>query len=385
MTTTTIDPVDLLEELLAIDSANTSMGGPGEAAMADRVAALLQSIGCEVRLTDGAGPGRPNVIAVLPGAPDRGTLLLESHLDTVAHPRVPIPVRREGGRMTGRGACDTKGSGAAFIAAMAALAGVADRPTLVFAGSADEEVTMLGAKALVDELPPIDAAIIGEPTSLLPIRAHNGFARFRIVAHGRASHTSRAYLGVNAVAAASRAVLAIQDELFPRLLARAHPLAGPALITPAVIHGGVAANLVPDRCEITLDRRLSPGEEVAAAFAEIDAVLAPLIAAGHQLEREAPSIALPAVETAADHPLIRATEAACAEVLGHPVTSGGVPYGTDASYLAAAGGIPVVVLGPGSIDQAHTEDEWVPMDEVRGCQAIVERIVRGFGVAGDAA
>lgn len=379
MSLTTIDPVDLLEELLHINSANATMGGPGEQAMAERVATVLESIGCAVELVAGAGPGRPNLIAVLPGTPGRPTLLLESHLDTVAHPRVPIAVRREQGRLYGRGACDTKGSGAAMIAAMAVLAGTPDRPTIVYAGSADEEVGMLGAKALVGQLPHIDAAIIGEPTSLLPIRAHNGFARFRIVAHGRASHTSRAYLGVNAVAAASRAVIAIQDELFPRLLARAHPLAGPALITPAVIHGGVAANLVPDRCEITLDRRLSPGEDPAAAFAEIDAVLAPLIAAGHDLEREAPTIQLPAVETPADHPLIRATEAAVSAVLRRAVTAGGVPYGTDASYLYGTGGIPVVVLGPGSIDQAHTEDEWVPLDEVRGCQAIVEAIITGYG------
>lgn len=374
-----IDPVDLLEELLHVDSANPSMGGPGELEMAERVAGLLEWIGCEVSVVAGAGSGRPNVIAVLPGTPGRPVLLLESHLDTVAHPRVPIEVRREQGRLYGRGACDTKGSGAAMIAAMASLADRPDRPTIVFAGAADEEVTMLGSQALVDQLPPVDGVIVGEPTSLLPIRAHNGFSRFRITARGRAAHTSRANLGVNAMTAAAHAVLAIQEDLFPRLLARAHPLTGPALITAAVIRGGVAANLVPDLVEIVLDRRLSPGEEPAAALAEIDAVLAPLIAAGHDLVREIPDTQLPAVETPADHPLIRATEVAVEAILGRAVTAAGVPYGTDASWLTAVGGIPSVVLGPGSIDQAHTEDEWVPMDEVRGCQAILERIITGLG------
>ena len=381
MSIITIDPVDLLEELLHIDSANVSMGGPGEAAMAERVAEVLEAIGATVAFTEGAGPGRPNVIATLQGAPGRPVLLLESHLDTVAHPRLPIPVRRVDGRLTGRGACDTKGSGAAMLAAMAALASRPDRPTIVFAGAADEEVTMLGSRALVSQLPTVDAVIVGEPTSLLPVRAHNGFSRFRITARGRAAHTSRASLGVNAIAAASHAVLAIQEELFPRLLARAHPLTGPALITAAVIRGGVAANLVPDWAEILLDHRLSPGEDPDAALAEIDTILAPLIAAGHDLVRETPDTQLPAVETPADHPLVRATEAAVAAILGRQVTAGGVPYGTDASYLSGTGGIPCVVLGPGSIDQAHTEDEWVTMDEVRDCQAILEHIILGFGGA----
>ncbi|MFN8622640.1 MAG: M20/M25/M40 family metallo-hydrolase [Chloroflexota bacterium] len=373
------DPIALLEELLAIDSVNAGMGGPGEAAMAERVVAELRDIGADVRVTDGAGPGRPNVIATLPGDPRRGALLLESHLDTVAQPRERIAIRREGDRLYGRGACDTKGSMVGMFTVMRRLADVADRPTIVFAGASDEEVTMLGSKSLVGQLPPVDGAIVGEPTSLLPIRAHNGFSRFRITARGKAAHTSRAYLGVNAIAAISRATLALQDELFPRLLARPHPLAGPGLITAAVVKGGVAANLVPEWAEITVDRRLSPGEDPDAALAEIDAILAPLIRDGDDLIRNVPDSQLPAVETPADHPLVRAVEAACAEILGRPVTAGGVPYGTDASHLSGVGGIPCVVLGPGSIDQAHTEDEWVPIPEVLATADILERIIRGFG------
>lgn len=376
MTTPAIDPVDLLEELLRIDSANPASGGPGERAVAERLRDVLGSIGCEVTLHPGAGGlDRPNLVAVLPGREDAPVLLLESHLDTVAHPATPIAVRREGDRLYGRGACDTKGSGAAMIAAMARIATRPDRPTVVFAGSADEEVAMEGARVLPAQLPRVDGAIIGEPTSLLPVRVHNGFIRFRITAHGTAAHTSRAHLGVNAIAAASRAVLAISDELFPRLRERAHPLAGPALVTAAVIHGGVAANLVPDRCTIDLDRRLAPGEDPDAALAEIDALLDALRARGDVLVREAPRLVLPAVETPADHPLTRVVEASIGAELGRPVASLGVPYGTDASYLWASAGIPCIVLGPGSIDQAHTEDEWVPIEEVRAVSRIYERIV----------
>jgi acetylornithine deacetylase len=286
-----------------------------------------------------------------------------------------LPVRREGDRIVGRGACDTKGSGAAMVAAIARLAERPERPTVVFAGTADEEVGMTGARALVDQLPPVDAAIIGEPTSLLPVRVHNGLLRFRIVARGRSAHTSRAHLGVNAVAAAARAVLAIQDDLVPRLQARAHPLAGPALATAAMIRGGVAPNLVPEWAEIEVDRRIAPGEDPLAALAELDALLEDLRLRGDDLIRDAPAIEHPPVETAADHPLVRLAESVVAAEVGRPVVAGGVPYGTDGSCLSGIGGIPCVVLGPGSIDQAHTDDEWVPADEVVAAARIYEALV----------
>jgi acetylornithine deacetylase/succinyl-diaminopimelate desuccinylase-like protein len=373
---TTVDPLDLLEGLLSIDSVNTTMGGPGERRMAEALARVLEGIGCQVSLLPGAGSeARPNLIAILPGRTGLPVVLLEAHLDTVAQPRDGIAVRREGERVFGRGACDTKGSAAAMVAAMARIAEVPDRPTVVFAGTADEEVAMAGARTLIDQLPHVDAAIVGEPTSLLPMRVHNGLIRFRIVARGRAAHTSRAHLGVNAVAAAARAALAIQDDLVPRLQARAHPLAGPALATAAMIHGGVAPNLVPEWAEIEVDRRIAPGEDPAAALAEIDALLDPLRVRGDDLVREDPTIEQPPVQTPADHPLVRLTESVVTRELGRAVVAGGVPYGTDASCLSGVGGIPCVVLGPGSIDQAHTEDEWVAAYEVVASARIYEAIV----------
>lgn len=369
---------DLLHELLAIDSANPAMGGAGEARIAQRLADILAALGCTVTLPEVEPGGRRNVVATLPGRAGLPVLLLEAHLDTVAQPRNGLPTRRADGRLYGRGACDTKGSMAAMVAALARLAALDERPTVVFAGAVDEEVAMAGSAALVRQLPRVDGAIVGEPTSLLPVRVHNGLARFRIIARGRAAHTSRAHLGVNAVVAASRAVLAIQERLVPALQARTHPLAGPALATAAVIRGGVAPNLVPERCELDVDRRLAPGEDVRDALGEIDTLLDELRSAGDELEREAPSILLPAVETPADHPLVRVAEAAASAVLGRAVAAAGVPYGTDASNLWGLGKIPCVVLGPGSIDQAHTEDEWVSLEEVEQTTEIYVEVVRRF-------
>jgi acetylornithine deacetylase len=375
---TTFDPADLLERYVRIDSVNTDMGGGGERAMAEALAQDLEAIGCEVTLHEQPSTRRPNVVAVLPGRDDGRLLLLEAHMDTVALPREPRPVRREGGRLYGRGACDTKGSAAAMLAALSRLAAGPDRPTVVFAGVSDEENAMAGSRALLEQLPAVDAAVVGEPTSLLPVRVHNGLMRFRVTARGTAAHTSRAHLGVNAIAAASRVVLSIQDELLPRLAARTHPLAGPALITAAMIEGGVAPNLVPEWCAVVIDRRLAPGEDPQAALAEVDQLLQQARARGDDVGREEPTILLPAVETPAADPLITAAEAVVADELGSTISAGGVPYGTDASNLSGVGAIPCVVLGPGSIDQAHTEDEWVDLEEVERCSHIYEALVRRF-------
>jgi acetylornithine deacetylase/succinyl-diaminopimelate desuccinylase-like protein len=235
-----MDPVELLEELVRVDSVNPAMGGPGEHEILARLVELLRDLGLEVS-TPEVGDGRRNLIATLPGTSSAPTLLLEAHLDTVAMPEEGLAVSRTEDRLVARGSCDTKGSGAAMVAAMAELMGAGEeRATVVFADVVDEEDRMLGSRALVDQLPPVDAAVIGEPTSLEPVRVHNGLARIIIETHGRAAHTSRAHLGVNAISAAARVVASLEEHLLPRLKARAHPLAGPALLTPAVIGGGVA-------------------------------------------------------------------------------------------------------------------------------------------------
>lgn len=371
-----MNPVDLLEELVQIDSVNPSMGGPGEDAMVRRLSQLFVELGLEVR-TPEVAEGRRNLIALLPGDSNRPTLVLEAHLDTVAMPQKSLAVERKDGRLTGRGACDTKGACAAMITAIAEVAGEVDRAPVIFAGVVDEEAAMLGSRALVDQLPSVGGAIIGEPTSLVPARVHNGLTRFKVVAHGRSAHTSRSHLGVNAIAAASRVVLALQD-LAQRLADRTHPLAGPASVTPAMIRGGQAPNVVPERCEVVVDRRLSPGEDAEAALAEIDGLLDDLREEGDDIVMEAPYLVLPSMETPAAHPLVAIVEDAVEKVMGARVPARGVPYGTDASNLSGVGGIPSVVLGPGSIDQAHTADEWVPIREVEQAAKIYAEIIRRF-------
>jgi len=365
-------PDDLLEALVRIDSRNPDLSpdSPGERPVAEALAEILVSLGMETELLD-VVDGHPNVVGVLPGDDHLPTFVLESHLDTVPTPPGGISVRREGSRLYGRGACDTKGSPAGMVVAAQRIARRSDpRPTVVVVGAVDEDFVMRGAQALLGQLPPVDGVVIGEPTSLGPVRAHNGFIRVRVVVHGVAAHSSRAFLGVNAIMSACRCVIALEDRLRTRLLERHHPLTGPALLTSTMIDGGIAPNVVPDLCTVWLDRRLSPGESPDAALREIDEVLGDLTAGGLHVERDEPLVALPGLETPPDHPLV-----VTAERLLSPAT--GVTYGTDASYLNGYGGMPCIVLGPGSIDQAHTVDEWIELDQVHASVDAYERLVLG--------
>jgi acetylornithine deacetylase len=360
-----LDVVELLERLVRIDSVNPSLDerGAGESEVAQAYLEVLQELGLETS-THEAVDGRANVMAVLPG--EGPTLLLESHMDTVPQPATPIDVRLHDGRLTGRGACDTKASGAAMVAALAELiAGDEPHATVIFAATVDEESGQRGSGALLEHLPSVDGAVIGEPTCLRPVRVHNGVMRLALTAHGRPVHTSHAHQGVNAISAAARAIAALEVQVQPR----SHPLAGPALLTAAVIRGGTAANVVPERCEVLLDRRLGPAEAPADALAEMDAVLA---GCDGDVRREQPFLALRGAETDAGHPLVRAAEAAS----GAPAE--GAAYCTDAARLNGEGGIAFVVLGPGDIEQAHTVDEWVALDEVRRAVDVYARIARTF-------
>jgi acetylornithine deacetylase/succinyl-diaminopimelate desuccinylase-like protein len=360
-----VDVEQLLENLVRIDSQNPDLApdSRGEKELAVEVARLLDAIGAKAQLHETL-EGRPNVVGVLPGSTDE-TLVFEAHLDTVPAPPGPLVVRREGRRLHGRGTCDTKGSLAAMLAAVARLAQhKGPRPTVVLAGVVDEEYVMRGAARLLDQIPAATGVVIGEPTLLVPARAHNGFIRVRIHVRGLSVHSSKAHLGHNAVLAAARLVDALEQQLGERLRHRHHPLAGPALLTPTMISGGIAPNVVPDHCAVWFDRRLAPGEEPADALAEIDGVLDGLRSAGDVLDRDDPIVSLRGVETAQDHLLVRATERAVRLVTGEDRSSTGVTYSTDACYLGGAGGLPCVVLGPGSIDQAHTVDEWIDLDQV---------------------
>ena len=317
-------------------------------------------------------PGRPNLIArLLPRNKIRQTILLAPHLDTVGADESQFVPRRKNGRLHGRGACDTKGSVAAMLAALCELANASSRPNeteIVFAGLIDEENAQAGSRALVAQASRLrlvekqrnrrDAcattlAIVGEPTRLQVVTAHKGSLWLQLETRGKAAHGAAPHLGQNAVHEMARIVDALETDYAARLRKRKHPLLGMATVNVGTISGGAQPNIVPDRCTITIDRRTLPGETETGVRREIAAFLnSKNLSAKISSTKLAPALAL---ETNPQLPLVRQFLRSVGQ--SRPV---GVDFFCDAAVLAGAG-IPSVVFGPGDIAQAHTADEWISL------------------------
>jgi len=374
-----------LRDLVAIPSVNP-MGRDdipaeivGEHAVAEHLAEKLRRLGLDATLM-GEG-GRTSVVAEAMAGGDAETLLVASHIDTVPVDGMEIdpfdPVV-EAGRVLGRGSCDTK---AGMAALLEALERVLERGTLrrniLVVGEADEELGSLGVKDVLDHLGDRrpDWVLATEPTDLRLINAHKGVVHARLCAKGRACHSSDPTQGVNAIVLLARAILAVEESAAV-FTTRPHPQLGPATLSVGVVRGGQAPNIVPDEARVWVDRRTLPDEtaesvqqQVAAALE--DAGLATDVVVESCTEEKPP------LETgAADVATIRTAAALEAEGLSAQPTH--VAFGTDAGVFGRAG-LPGIVLGPGSIDVAHTSREFVPIDEVETMMRIFERLLETPG------
>jgi acetylornithine deacetylase/succinyl-diaminopimelate desuccinylase-like protein len=369
---------DLLRELVATPSVNPRDGsGPGEAALAAVVRRWLIYHGITAE-TNEVLPGRPNVVAVVPGRDPRA-VLLESHLDTVEVDGMTVdPYAGEvrDGRLYGRGACDAKGPLAAFMLAAAELAAGPVPPyTVVLAAVVDEEYRYRGVLSLLDALPvpEVIGAVVGEPTGLAAATAHKGVVRYTVRTLGRAGHTSRPAEAVNAVSLMAR-VLGHLDATPPEI--PAHPLLGPATRCVTRIQGGTGPNIVPGRCEIDVDRRTLPGEDPMDVWRREGAELERLLPG--RIELDPPFNVDHALDTPAGSPIAAALRGALAG-RGREAAVHGMPFCTDASKLARAG-IPAVVFGPGSILDAHSADESVALADVELAAEVVADLARRIEV-----
>ena len=351
----------LLAELVALPSVNPAFlparhPFAGEQRLADFLASVAAHAGLDVEFQK-VLPGRANLIARLrPRNRIRRTLLLAPHLDTVGADATRFVPQRKNGRLHGRGACDTKGSVAAMLAALCELANAKSRPQeteIVFAGLVDEEQAQAGSRALVAEGFKADLAIIGEPTRLQVVTAHKGSLWLQLETRGRAAHGATPWRGQNAVHEMARIVDWLETDYAAQLRRRQHPLLGPGTVNVGTISGGTQPNIVPDRCTITVDRRTLPGETEAGVRRELAARLrAQKLTAKIGSTKLAPALPL---ETDFRLPLVRQFLRSAGQT--RPV---GVDFFCDAAVLSA-GGIPSVVFGPGDIAQAHTTDEWISL------------------------
>ena len=361
----------LLSDLIALPSVNpaflpTGDSRAGERRVADFLAAVAAEAGLDVEFQK-VLPDRPNLLArLVPPGKVRHRILLVPHLDTVNAAPAQFFPRKKGGRLFGRGACDTKGSVAAMLTALRELAISKHRPKhteIVFAGVVDEENAQAGSRALVANGFKADLAIVGEPTGLKVVTAHKGSLWLRLQTRGKSAHGARPELGRNAILEMARIVDALETDYAASLRKRRHTLLGPATVSVGMIRGGTQPNIVPDACAITIDRRTLPGETEPGVRREIAAFLARRrLKATFASEKLAPCLPL---ETDAALPLVRQFLRSAGQR-----KPAGVHFFCDAAVLAE-GGIPSVVFGPGDIAQAHTADEWISLAGLeRGKEAL---------------
>jgi acetylornithine deacetylase len=365
--TTSSTLIETLSDLVHINSINPAYeGGKGEAVIQRYVADRFRAAGLET-VEQTVFPERSNVIAILPGRNRKRRIVFEAHSDTVGIKGMtvdPFGAAIRDGKLFGRGACDTKSGIAAMMHAIIDLKQLGRIPEcdIWVAITVDEEHAYAGVLRLCDNLSAA-AAIISEPTQMRLVRASKGCLRFRIRVEGKAAHSSKPHLGVNAIQGMMRVLLALEKDE-DRLAAIHHPLVGSATWNVGRIEGGTQVNVVPAECFVEIDRRLIPGEDPNSVRSDYEEFLS-------HLRRDHPTLDVKFEgPTLSDWPLETAPDTAIVSVLSEVLsnsglagTPSGVDFGSDASKFALAG-IPSVILGPGSIDQAHTADEYVDLDQV---------------------
>jgi acetylornithine deacetylase len=371
----------ILRDLVSRPSVNP-MGRdlPDDIIYEHRVADYLEDFfrGLGVRsVRQTAAPRRDNVVAHWDAPGARRTLIFEAHQDTVPIDQMtidPFGARVENGRLYGRGACDIKGGMAAMLGAFARL--VRDKPqcaaNVVIACTVDEEFTFLGVRKLVAQGLHADMAVVAEPTQLHIVHAHKGVVRWHLQTTGRSCHSSAPHKGINAIYRMGRLLVAVEQYAQWLAASRPDPLLGPPTLSVGRIEGGTSVNTVPDFCRAEIDRRVIPGEDPLAAPEDLAAFLRQDVGIEFPFECTAATLNKEALSPEGSAELVARLGRAIDSVTGgHQVLA--VPYGTDASTIAAAG-IPSVVFGPGDIARAHTCDEWVPLDEVEQASEILYRL-----------
>ncbi|MBC6439563.1 MAG: M20 family metallopeptidase [Rhodospirillales bacterium] len=373
--------VDLLRHLVRHETCDP----PGrEIDIARMVHDRLGSSGLESEL-DAFEPGRANVIARVRGGGDRPAIVFSAHFDTVPpgeQPWIHDPFAAEivDGKLYGRGSADMKSGMAAMIVAAERLAASGDRlgGDVVLALSAGESSNALGARRMVETgaLDGCGALLVSEPSTMDVLLAEKGALWVRLIAHGKLGHRSGDETGTGGQSAIERMLDALVSLRSFHFDVPDHPLLGAPLVNVGTIRGGTVVNLTPDRCEAGVDLRILPGMDPSEAE---QALLAHV---GTDLELERMDFK-PPVETAVDHPFARICLDAVTTARGRPAVPGGASYYSDASVLAPAFDIPMVIIGPGLLGMSGQTDEHVETADVEAAVAVFEQVARNWLSGGD--
>jgi acetylornithine deacetylase len=382
-------PTRLLRDLVQIPSVNP-MGRPIEgphlleAGMTAYLARYFDELGVATH-RQVIAPGRENLIARYEAPSPVRTVLFDVHQDTVPTDGMtidPFAAAVEGGRLYGRGACDIKGAMAAMLTAFARL--VRERPagsaSVVLACTVDEEFTHKGSSRLAEGPVGADLAIVAEPTRLDVVNTHKGAVRWKVRTLGVACHSSTPRKGENAIYRMARVVSALEEYAARLGDGEPDPVLGAASLSVGRIEGGTSVNVVPDWCEVEIDRRVLPGEQPDDCPRLVREFLQARLGGLDGVEFLPPWVRMPALrpQPGEEDPWLPPLIDAIRRVRGREPEVGGVPFGTDAGPLGETG-LPCYVFGPGDIAQAHTKDEWVDLDEVRAASEIYYQMALTLG------
>ena len=298
-------------------------------------------------------------------------LALVGHTDTVPYDpnwTEATNLTERDGKLYGRGSCDTKGFIAAALTAIESIDRSQLRKPLALIFTADEEIGLIGAKRLA-EVKPINPrySIVGEPTSLKPIRAGKGYSLAEVIVKGREAHSAYPALGASAIFRAARLVSRLEriaDDLKQQL----HPAFDPPFTTLNIglIRGGSAKNVLPGECRFTLEWRPIPTQPSSYVLNLVKAAVADEQSNDPDFECEVHATRADfGFETAPDSPLITLLEQATG------IESGTVAFGTEAAQMMSLGS-EAVVIGPGDIREAHRTGEFVPVAELERCAEVLK-------------
>jgi acetylornithine deacetylase len=349
----------------------------------------LHGFGAVTRLTYDATGKKANLFATLGDSLKPG-LILSGHTDVVPvdgqnWDTDPFAAVERDGKLFARGSADMKGFiGIILAQAPKFVAALNDKrldAPLHYSLSYDEEVGCLGVRGLIRDLEENNirpaGCVVGEPTSMQPIIAHKGTHRFRCAVHGREAHSSYVTHGVNAIEYAARLIVFIRQiaDRLAQIERRDYGFTVPySTLSTGLIHGGIAANVVPKDCVFSFDMRTLPQASPDALYQEIRAYAERLAqemravdaAAGIDLEWVSQTVGLAAAET--DGIVQWAMQ------LARSATVGKVSYGTEAGLFQKMG-VPTVICGPGDIAEAHRPNEFVALDQLAQCERFMERIL----------
>jgi acetylornithine deacetylase len=372
---------ELLSRLVSFDTTSRN----SNLALIGCVRGYLDAHGVPYRISTDATGQKANIHAII-GPQAAGGMALSGHVDTVpvdgqAWSADPFTLRRAGGRLYARGACDMKGFVASCLAAVPDfLARQPAKPLHLFI-SYDEEVGCQGAERLIVDLTESGLkpalCVVGEPSGMRPILAHKGKLNLNVHVRGRPGHSSEPGKGVNAIQAAGEAIAWVAAEA--RRLAKEGPFEEGFDPPHTTIHvgtmkGGVALNIIPEHAEFFMEWRNIPGDDPERHLARMKACIAEHIEpAMHAVDPNTGfsfevTTRMPGLALSADHELTAVVK----QLTGSNAT-GKVSYGTEGGYYQNAG-IATIICGPGDIAQAHQPDEFVAQEQLDACDAFIRRL-----------